>query len=265
MIKRWLMGFVQNIYSEFPSQLVLIIAGEQNTGKTYFLRNLLPKRLYEYLGESQHDREKDDDLLMTQKLLILDDEFSGKSKQDAKKMKRLSSASYFDLRPPYGEENVRLKRIAVLAGTCNETEILNDPTGNRRFIVFEVNEQMVWDVFNEIDKDQLFAQIKSLWDEGFTGDLTSKEINELKEETFSKYSEVSLEEELLIKFFDSPTHSYHSMSNSEIKMYIEMKSGQKLNTRKLGLELKKLGYQQKTIRRNDQVLKAYTITQKKID
>ncbi len=261
LLTRWLLGFVQNVYSDDACPLMLIITGKKNTGKTYFFKYLLPKRLKEYFATSQHDREKDDDLLMTQKLLILDDEFSGKSKQDAKKMKRLLSSSYFDLRPPYGSENIQLKRIAVLAGTCNELEVLNDPTGNRRFIVFEVQEKMNWSLFNSIDKDQLFAQLKELWDRSMTGDLTSQEIEEMELTTTSKHSEVSIEEELILKYYHLPSigGGLESYTNTEIKVYLEKSTNQKISSRKLGLELKKLGYEQKSIRNQDTILKKYLI------
>jgi predicted P-loop ATPase len=198
---------------------------------------------------------------MTQKLLILDDEFSGKSKQDAKKMKRLLSASHFDLRPPYGAENVQLKRIAVLAGTCNETEVLNDPTGNRRFIVFDVQERMDWGLFNSIDKEQLFAQLKKFWDNGITGNLAIDEIEEMELLTNSKHSEVSIEEELILKYYHLPSTGggFESYTNTEIKVYLEQSTNQKISSRKLGLELKKLGYEQKSIRNQNTILRKFLI------
>ena len=85
MLYRWLMGFMQNVYSNDACPLMLIIVGLKNTGKTWFFKHLLPSKLNEYFGTSQHDRDKDDDMLMTQKWLLLDDEYSGKSKQDSKK------------------------------------------------------------------------------------------------------------------------------------------------------------------------------------
>jgi len=261
MLVRWLLGFMQNIYSNKACPLMLVLVGKKNTGKSYFFEELLPKRFRGYFGTSQHDREKDDDLLMTQKWLILDDEFSGKSKQDAKKMKRLLSTSYFDIRPPYGAENVQLKRIAVLAGTCNEMEILNDPTGNRRFIVFDIQERMDWDLFNSIDKGQLLAQIKTFWDAGFTGDLKSSEIELLESATSSKHSEVSIEEELILKYYMPPTDGLlEAYTNTEIKVHLEKMSNQKLSSRKLGLELRKLGYKVTNVRRGGHLpCRAYLI------
>ena len=176
-------------------------------------------------------------------------------------MKRLSSASTFDLRVPYGAENVQLKRISVLAGTCNEIEVLNDPSGNRRFIVLEVNERMDWEGFNQIDKDQLFAELKHEWDSGETGNLLSHEIDMLEEHT-PKYSEVSQEEELIAKYYYAPKQDgFDAYTNTEIKVYLENQARPaKLSARKLGLELKKLGYIQKSVVTNGVPLKKYIIT-----
>jgi predicted P-loop ATPase len=255
LLSRWLMGFMQNVFSDNACPLFLLLVGTKNSGKTYFFEHLLPKILKPYFGTSQLDKEKDDDLLMTQKLLILDDEYSGKSKQEARKMKRLLSTSNFDLRPPYGSENIQLKRLAVLAGTCNELEVLNDPTGNRRFIVFEIQKQntMNWNLFNSIDKDQLFAQLKTLWNKGYTGNLTREEIQQLEELTDAKHSETSLEKELLEKYFkpiqeETDGLTPDGLTNSEIKILLEKETNQKLSTKKLGMELTKLGFIQKVVK-----------------
>ncbi|HEY9885974.1 MAG TPA: VapE domain-containing protein [Vampirovibrionales bacterium] len=263
MLGHWLLGMMQNLYSEEACPLVLVLTGKQRTGKTHFFRNLLPKRLKGYFGGSQLDRGKDDELLMTQKMLILDDEFSGKSKADAKLMKRLSSTDYFDVRPPYGGENIRLKRVAMLCGTCNETEILNDATGNRRFIVLEVNDQMDWESYNRVDKEQLLAQLKSWWEAGIKADLNAESVEELEDNTLKRYSEASLEEELITKYCKPPTDSeIDEMTNSDVKVFIEKITNQRLNTRRLGLELKKLGYKQKIVRNNGAVRRVYLVGKK---
>lgn len=265
LLKKWLLGLVQNSYYNDPSPLMLVLAGRQRTGKTYWLRNLLPEKLKDYFAEAQHDGTKDDDLLMTKKLLIVDDEFSGKSKKDAKKMKRLLSTDYFDLRPPYEPAPLKLKRICVMAGTCNETEILNDPTGNRRFLPFQIDDQMNWELYNSIDKDQLFAQLKYLFDEGERSNLSIDEITQLNESTQELHYETSLEAELLESYYESSTfESIEHYSNTEIKIYLEKLTNQKLNQRKLGLELKRLGYKQKSIRVGNTVRKLYTISKKSL-
>ena len=86
------------------------------------------------------DAGKDDDLLMTQKLIVMNDEMGGKSKQDEKRFKELTSKAIFSLRAPYARNNEDFKRLAVLCGTSNDKEVINDPTGNTRILPVEVLE-----------------------------------------------------------------------------------------------------------------------------
>lgn len=244
MLTKWLLGIIASVYDGDANILCLVLAGAKNTGKTQFFRRLLPTELNRFFANSQLDKGKDDEILMTQKLIIFDDEYSGKSKQDAKLMKYMLSSDSFTLREPYGRKNVHLKRLASLCGTCNETEILNDPTGNRRIIVFEAIGQFNYALYNAIDKAQLFAQVKALYQAGESHHLTSEEIAEMELYTLNKYSEISLERELILKYFAKTTSQNDHLfkSTSEVKVYIEERTRQKLSLKKLGMELRALDY-----------------------
>lgn len=244
MLTKWMLGILDTIYLQEPNILCLVLAGEKNTGKTQFFKRLLPDPLRRYFANSQLDKGKDDDLLMTQKLIIFDDEYSGKSKQDAKHMKMMLSADTFTLREPYGRKNVTLRRMASLCGTCNETEILNDATGNRRIIVFEATGQFDYNTYNSLDKAQILAQVLQMHVEGQRSTLNKEEINQLNEYTSGRYTEVSIEAEMLHLYFESANvQNQHDWKTcSQIKDLIEMRTKQRLSTRKLGMELRRLGY-----------------------
>jgi len=182
---------------------------------------------------------------MTQKLIIFDDEYSGKSKQDSKHMKKMLSADSFTLREPYGKKNVTLRRVASLCGTCNETELLNDATGNRRILVIEATGRFNYAAYNAIDKGQLFAQVKQMHLQGMESTLSSEEIDLLDEYTASRYAEVSIEAEMIHQYFEA-SHvgsEYDFKTTSAIKDIIESATKQKLGVKKLGMDLRRLGYQ----------------------
>ena len=244
LLQSWLLGIIETIYLGEANILQLILAGKQNTGKSIFFKKLLPSQLKSYFGLSQLDKGKDDELLMCQKLLILDDEYSGKSKLDAKLIKRLLSAPSFDLREPYGKKNVTLKRIATLCATSNETELLNDSTGNRRNIIFEVIGKFDYNLYNSIDKEQLFAQIVAYHKLRYTSELTDSMIELIEQYTGSKHSETSIEAETLFMCFELPelATDYDFYTTTEIKNTIESNTVQKISAKKLGMELKRLGY-----------------------
>lgn len=244
LLQSWLLGIIESIFDEEPNILQLIFAGKLKTGKSYFFKKLLPKNLQQYFGLSQLDKGKDDELLMCQKLLILDDEYSGKSKLDAKLIKRLLSAPSFDLREPYGKKNITLKRIATLCATSNETELLNDPTGNRRNIIFEVNGRFNYDLYNSIDKEKLFAQLMDLHARGFKSELNDAMIDFIELYTGLKHSEASIEAECVQMIFEEPNiaSSYDFKTATQIKVIIEKSTEQRISIKKLGMELKRLGY-----------------------
>lgn len=244
-VRSWLLGIIESIYTDNPNILQLIFAGKQNTGKSVFFKQLLPKQLYRYFGLSQLDNGKDDQILMCEKLLILDDEYSGKLKEDAKNIKRMLSAPHFDLREPYGKQNIKMKRIASLCATTNETQILNDVTGNRRILVLEVTGKFDYELYNSIDKEQLFGQLVHLHKNGYVAELDDLMIDLIKEYTHGRNSEPNREEECLEKLFHSPENhdGYSYLTNTEIVAIIFERMKIQLGTRKLGITLHELGYQ----------------------
>jgi len=247
MLTKWLIGMIDPIFEPDPNILMLVLAGKkQGTGKTWFFRHLLPKELkYNYFAVSQLDQGKDDYILLTQNLLILDDEYSGKSKRDAKLLKYVLSAAHFDLREPYGKKNVKLKKIATLCGTSNDVQILNDPSGNRRVIVFEVNDKCKFDIYNQVDKKDLFAQVVALRDRGENSTLTEQDIKNLESYTAGEFEQSCVEKELLHEYFAQgelfPTNSCW-MTTTQIKVKLELNTRQNLNISRLGMELKAAGY-----------------------
>jgi len=246
-VQSWLLGIIESIYIDNPNILQLIFAGKQNTGKSVFFKQLLPKQLSRYFGLSQLDNGKDDQILMCEKLLILDDEYSGKAKDDARLIKRLLSAPHFDIREPYGRQNVKMKRIASLCATTNETKILNDTTGNRRILVLEIIGKFDYKLYNSVDKEQLFAQLYSMHKAGYEAQLNDHMIDLIKEYTHVRNSEPSVEEECLEKLFHPATihDGYSYLTNTEIVSIIMDTMKLRVGTKKLGIALKTLGYEPK--------------------
>lgn len=269
-LKKWLLGMISAMNGTY-SLLILVLTGGQGTSKTKFFRTLLPDSLMQYYGETELDKGKDDELLMTQKILLLDDEFGGKSKKDAKKLKNLSSKQFFNIRPPYGKRNEDIKRYAVLAGTSNDDEIINDPTGNRRIIPLRVT-SIDFQALSKIDKDELFMELYREWQE--TGDdwmLTKEDIQILRECT--TYNETpSPEEELAIQYFEVPMEDEIGsakcsfLSTTEIVNIITNRSSTRIpiNVYKFGAVLKKLGFEKRTIREGNNVKGGYYVIEKSV-
>lgn len=247
--KKWLVGIISAIHGEHSPLMLVLCGAEQGTGKSEYFRRLLPKDLQKYMADSKLDAGKDDEILMTQKILIMDDEMGGKSKKESKRLKELTSKQVFSLREPYGRNNVDLTRLAVLCGTTNDSEILNDQTGNRRIIPVSVT-SINQDAYNRVNKVELFMEAYRLWKSGFDWRVSRSEIAYLNKDAL-EFEVTSIEGELINKYFEpaDPTLNLGDyMTCTDMKVYIEIRSQQKLSPDKLGRELKKHGFIQQYIR-----------------
>lgn len=245
-IKHWGCGMIASIFGS-QSPLTLVLAGEKlNTGKTEFFRRLLPPELKLYYAESPLDGGKDDDILMCKKLIIMDDEFGGKSKKDQRHFKGLTSKQNISVRLPYGKTHVEIRRICSLCGTSNELELLSDPYGNRRILPINVM-SIDHKKYNEINKTELIMAFYDLYKSGFHWKFKLEDVEQLNNDS-DHFHATNTESELIDEWFSIPDNEYDGeyMTNTGIKDYIETRTKQKIwNTTKLGIELKNLGFQQK--------------------
>lgn len=255
-LKKWMLGIVGSAFGTY-SLMILVLVGEQGIKKTEFFRNLLPKELRKYYAESNLDEGKDSEILMCKKLLIVDDEFGGKSKKDATKLKRLSSQQIFSIRAPYGRITEDLNRLAVLGGTSNESDVINDPTGNRRIIPVNLI-RFNLEKYISIDKTKLFIELYNEWKQDPKGwFLTHNEIQMLNNATL-KNTEVWIEEEIIQKY--STENPYTYSTSTDLKIAIETKfPSVRTNTKRIGQALKKLGYEQVMRKQNGKLFRMYQI------
>lgn len=255
-LKKWLLGLIGSAYGTY-SLMILVITGEQGIKKTEFFRNLLPIDLRGFYAESNLDEGKDSEILMTNKWLIIDDEFGGKSKKDATKLKRLSSQQTFSIRMPYGRVSEDLNRLAVLGGTSNDSEVINDPTGNRRIIPINLI-SFDFEAYKKIDKDKLFIELYHEWEKEKDGWFLSKYEIEYLNRSNEKNIEVMSEYELINKYVRSDSN--HKMTNTEIKLKLEsIHISFKTNNKRIGQALKKCGYNQEVIKEGGKTMRIYRV------
>jgi predicted P-loop ATPase len=258
-IRKWVLSWIAAIQG-YPVRSVLCLTGGQNSGKTEWFRRLPPNNLRKYYAESKLDAGKDDDILMCQKLWVMDDEMGGKSKQDEKRFKELTSKSMFSLRAPYGRHNEDFKRLAVLGGTSNDDSVINDPTGNTRILPIRVIE-IDHNAYNAIDKDELFMEAYRAYHDGEQWQLNKEEMAML-DGVGVDFETIPFERELILRFFEKPKAGRYSdwLSATEIKDVIETNTRQKImSPQKLGIELRNIFGMSKSKKVDGVPLKKYEV------
>jgi predicted P-loop ATPase len=253
-LKKWMLGLIGSAYGTY-SLMILVLSGEQGIKKTEFFRNLFPEDLKKFYAESNLDEGKDSEILMTKKWLIVDDEFGGKSKKDATKLKRLSSQQKFSIRMPFGKVSEDLNRLAVLGGTSNDYEVINDPTGNRRIIPINLI-SFDFERYQKINKTKLFIELYKEWEQDKTGwFLTKGEIEYLNKST-TKNTEIMSEQELIDR--NVRYDPYNKMTNTDIKLELEkLFPSLRTSTKRIGQALKICGYEQKIQKVDGKTIRFY--------
>ena len=102
---------------------------------------------------------------MSQFLLINLDEFNQISPQVQQGfLKNLLQLPTVKIKPPYGSHVQEFPRLASFIATSNMTDILSDPSGNRRFLGVELTGPI--DVSGRLNYEQLYAQAMQALERG---------------------------------------------------------------------------------------------------
>ena len=228
------------------NNLFLILAGPQNTGKTEFFRRLLPEPLQRFRAEQRFDDLKSADVasLVTQNILLGDDELDSLQRSDWRKVKAMLDKDRFNVRLPYGRLFVQLTRLASFWGTGNEFQILSDLTGNRRLVPVEV-QSIDFQAYNSVDKAELWVEAYHLWKSGFSHELTREEIKLLNihSERFQTVDEVT---ETIEQYYELPTSTFSAerLTATQIADYLRQMTGRRISPIAIGHRLTSLGFRQ---------------------
>lgn len=203
IIKRWMLSAIAASFSEdgFSNQGVLVLQGDQNIGKTRWVKSLTPIGKEAVKEGLLLDPSNKDTIITASQCWIgelgeLDGTFR---KADIARIKSYITSSLDVVRFPYNPRNSTLYRRSVFVATVNEIKFLVDDTGNRRWWTIEVDEI---DFNHGLDMQQVWAEVYSLWnakDENTW--LSSDELNVLNE-TNCEHEQIDPFEEKLLDMFD---------------------------------------------------------------
>ena len=142
------------------NECVPTLIGAQGCGKTSFFVCLLPPHLRAYYLDHMNLSNKfDKEMALTNNLLVNIDELDAIRPSQHASLKQTLSKSKVNGRPIYGASQEDRARYASFVATTNNPHPLTDVTGSRRYICLTIPEGKYIDNTDEIDYDQLYAQV----------------------------------------------------------------------------------------------------------
>lgn len=267
MLKRWMMAAVGcALWLEHINETILIFIGSQGDGKTRWLRKLIPSSLVEYQDKGRTKLDtKDAEMPLAECFFILFDELVSMRKNDIEAIKALTSEKQIRIRRSYARRTEVLMRRASFAGCDNNMDIINDPTGARRFLVFAIEEI---NHLHSIDIDKCWGEAKARFDKGEKYWLDKHEIVQLNDSN-ERYQIKSTEEELVSKYFISCDDGKDFYTATDVVRYINQEENKEerglalptggISARKVGSILTKF-FEKKKKKQNGRSVSGYLCT-----
>ena len=250
-LKKWLVGMVASwISDDVVNNVILVLIGEQGAYKTTWFNYLLPPPLkqYFYTKTNANRMSKDDILTLAQYALVCCEELDTMRPAELNQLKAAVTMPSIDERAAYAHYHEHRKHIASFCGTGNNTQFLSDPTGNRRWLPFEVD-SILSPREHPFHYEGIYAQALSLYTSGFQYWFTKEEIQELNRHN-KQFETPHLEHELVDLYFRRPIDSElgEFISVARALQMISNGISQKLSAVNVGRAFSDLGF--KRVRTN---------------
>jgi len=223
-------------------QCFVLFNTKQNSGKTSFLRFLIPSTLEKYYTEDI-GVDKDGLIALCKNILINIDELSVMSKTDVNILKSFISKNTVNARLPYDRKSSLMYRTASFCGSTNRSDFLTDETGSVRWQIFEVLE-IDFNYSKEIDIEKVWSQAyyNAFERKNYNSELTAEDIQE-NEKRNEKFKQVSLEQEIILTHFEKSKRQSEFLTPSDIMLAMNNALGVRLNIVKIGKALTAMNYE----------------------
>ena len=244
-LTKWLVGMVAGwIDATVVNNVILVLIGEQGSYKTTWFNYLLPPELsqYFYTKTNANRMGRDDLLTLAQYGLVCCEELDTMRPSELNQLKAAVTMPSIDERAAYAHFHEHRKHIASFCGTGNNALFLNDPTGNRRWLPFEVD-AIISPRENPFNYEGIYSQAYALYQQGFKYWFSLQEIIRLAAHN-RQFEAPRLEYELASLYFRQPSGAEPGefMSVARAMQIVSTNISQKLSPVHMGRALAELGF-----------------------
>ncbi|MDG2990553.1 hypothetical protein L3556_06335 [Candidatus Synechococcus calcipolaris G9] len=174
MVKKFLIAAVARIYRPgVKVDNVLFLSGPQAYYKSTFFRTLASADWFDDSMGSMGDK---DEILKLHRVWFVEwaELETVFKRREVSAVKAFLTCPSDSLRRPYGRAVERMPRRSVIVGTTNETDILKDSTGNRRYWVIPVKKRIDVQMLAS-ERDQIWSAAVQLYRSGEIWYLTPEQ------------------------------------------------------------------------------------------
>lgn len=244
--KKWLVATIASLLdAKVVNHEILVFIGKQGIYKTTWMQRLLPTELQRYFYVKTNNRRisKDDLFTLTEFALVCLEELEELDAAQVSQLKAITAMESVNERAAYGHFKENRPHIASFCGTSNNVTFLNDLSGNRRWLPFEV-ESIDSPFEHPVDYAGVYAQGYALWKSGFRYWFNPEEVTSVNLHNRS-FEVPCLERELVQVYYRPPFPGEECkfLTNAQILGRINIGIRQVLSPTRLGVVMKQEGYE----------------------
>lgn len=245
-LKKWLVWMVAAwVDPKVVSHVILVLIGEQGSYKTTWFSYLLPPPLQQYfrIKTNSSRMTKDDLICLSEYGLVCYEELDTMRPSELNQLKAVVTMTAVDERRPYDRYTEHRPHIASFCGTGNNVQFLSDPTGNRRWLPFEVA-SIDSPRDHPFNYEGIYAQAYALYQQGFRYWFSKAETEQLQKYN-KQFETVQSELELIDLYYRKPRDNENKqlVSATEALQVISGNIANTLSKEKIGRAFTTLGFE----------------------
>ncbi|HIK27973.1 MAG: DUF3854 domain-containing protein [Oscillatoriaceae bacterium SKW80] len=240
-MKRCLVGAVMRALKPGEKfDTAVILHGGQGAGKSTFWKYLFGR---DWFSDSLGDANEKDELMKLHSFWCMEwSEFETVyRKKDVASLKKFMAAEYDAYRMPYERTITNHRRPSILVGTTNNRDILQDPTGDRRFWVVpvEANKIPVDQVRQE--RDDIWAAALYLYRQGYKPYLSPEE-EHLHDQANEPFRAIDPWEPVIIEFL----RPYQEVTTGQVADHLGLETSRQdpRSSSRIAAILRKIGWEE---------------------
>jgi len=268
---RWLIGSIGKIFSTGAVRVqnpMLVLTGGQGLGKSTFIEWLCPLSQFFISSSINPDSPEHQRYLATKWIWEACELGSTTRRADREALKAFLTQQELNFRIPYAKHPIQRPALTSFIGTLNpEDGYLNDPTGNRRFTTVEL-QHINFRYSEDIDPHQLWAQAIHIWRENPQSWQYTPDEQAVRDSINQDHKTEMPFESQLMDLYEFGPDKNAKYTNSDIMNELRKTfdiSPTVSNQRLIGVTLKALGCERKSIKKDGKSTKGYTGMSKKIN
>lgn len=234
LFKEWCANIFRRIDNPMSQNRILIFRGAQGIGKDYFIENVVGKALGPYFVNLEpQDSNKENFIAIHGKLLANISEFDQTNRMAISSLKNMITSSHQRIRMPYEPAARDYQFHCSFFASSNFDSILRDSSGNRRFLIFDI-ESIQKDYDKHIDSDQILAEMYQWYLDDFRAPKECYDALDgfIQQETPESVDDLALE--LAVKLINDAVSKKSSIHGAKVE-YSDIKDGVLSIAKNLGI------------------------------